>query len=396
MNICVGYVVEWATWGTWVAALGTVSAAYGTIRAFAVTRRQLAFAEQQRREDLDRAAAVAERSQAELVNFWVEGNEAYHGIGALHAQNASGQPIFDVRIAYVSSHRGDRTGSATMFPPGFSKQLVPGYIKIKSVVVTFADSRGVYWRRSWPGKLDKLSVPPAPPPTKKTLANDGSDPCVPLCVDINVRDETGPAIVVEAHFATPTDGSPTCDASNLDVHLALPTPQTTTDIDCDGYADSWSLPTWDCFSGQPSPDWSGQVAGSPDWAEQPHGSAIQLPLVATTDVAMLTPPNATDKNTRLDAGVRYAPDSPCQEQQVIFAVTLYGTPVLTDSATLQPGDFWHVGSVDWARQRAEPCTQIEPACNAVPNGSVADPAICAAACVHGNESVGACITHAWP
>ncbi len=152
--------------------------------------------------------------------------------------------------------------------------------------------------------------------------------------DVQVRPVT--SLYVELLWAPEPGGAPV----DLDLHLAHAN-AANTDLDGDGNPDPWFDPRWDCYSLNPTPDWTGGGVDDPSLGAdaleglQPEGIAF----------------NAPEDGTRYAIGVhRELPWGCCSGEAPVDAIVrvyVHRALVFETTAALNVMDLWWVATVDW-------------------------------------------------
>ena len=180
-----------------------------------------------------------------------------------------------------------------------------------------------------------------------TVRDDaGRVSCLPATATVFVTCNCG--LHVELLWTTPGDPDPTDEGpdkgANLDLHVAHPY-GAGPDVDGDGVPDPWFDPQWDCYCGNPNPDW-----GSPD------PSAPDDPGLDRDDTDGGGPENVNLDVPESDpawpfvyrVGVHYRDDHGFGPSLATVRVYIYSALVFEASdVLLQPGDLWNVATVEW-------------------------------------------------
>jgi hypothetical protein len=176
---------------------------------------------------------------------------------------------------------------------------------------------------------------------------EGQKSCEPAIYEVVMIPDA--SVHIELLWTTPGDPDETAGAgADLDLHLVnphAPTDPAAPDHDGDGLPDPYFDPTYDCWAGNPAPDWG--TAGAerddgPRWSGGGGGERIDLNM----------PENGLD----YEIAVHYPEDHDLGASFVTIRVYIYQILVFQlRDVQLDEGDLWCVASIDWPSGQVRLC-----------------------------------------
>lgn len=169
---------------------------------------------------------------------------------------------------------------------------------------------------------------------------DGAKNCALACLTVQVLPDQ--AIHGELIWNMPCAATATADElaqmGHPELHFASPFADDGEDQDCDGVADPWFDPKWDCSPYNPNPDWGSadpNIDDDPSWnadgagPDGPHNLNLTVPEDGDTYAI----------------GVRNL--GSCGPSLADVRVYIYGNLSYENTRSLKPLDMWYVASFDW-------------------------------------------------
>ena len=159
----------------------------------------------------------------------------------------------------------------------------------------------------------------------------GQKSCKPTCLSVKVVPDG--AIAVQLYWPITPDAATN---TQLDLHFAHPY-AAQSDFDGDSKLDPWYDPTYDCFWGNPNPNWGSL---DPNIDDDPHWDAA----VAAQYVNMANP----EDGRTYSVGVHYFKDAGFGATTAEVTIYVYGQLVwVMTSTSLNPLDLWYVATISW-------------------------------------------------
>lgn len=161
----------------------------------------------------------------------------------------------------------------------------------------------------------------------------------------------------ELVWDTPADPDPSDvglgAGADLDLHVAHPLGFAFgADVTGDGLGDGWFSVPYDCFWGNPSPDWGSS-----------HPLAKDDPVLERDDADGAGPEVITLSTPQGSAlyrvGVHAYSDHGFGPSTATLRIYLDGALVFTDQATLVEGDLWDAAWIDWSERRVKGVTNAD-------------------------------------
>ncbi len=166
------------------------------------------------------------------------------------------------------------------------------------------------------------------------------------------------AITAELTWHTPADKDETdkgvCAGADLDLHFAHPWADMA-DLDGDGLPDPWFDPKFDCFWGNPAPDWG---SADPNIDDDPHFSGDDADGAGPEDVALTLP----EDGKTYTIGVHVWNSCGFGNSLATLRVYAYGQLLFEDTVELKSGDLWRVATLDWPSADVLGCLKGKQKC----------------------------------